>query len=83
MEIRNSSNETPLDVARRFAELSCVQILGGCSDDASAYGDVDEDDAATDVEDHREESKGAAQGEDRGVSSLFSSSAFKMRLILL
>ncbi|CAK8690548.1 unnamed protein product [Clavelina lepadiformis] len=37
MEIRNSSNETPLMVAKRFAQLACVKLLGG-----EEHDDVDE-----------------------------------------
>lgn len=29
VEIRNSSGETPCDVAKRFAQLACVKLLGG------------------------------------------------------
>nr|CAB3221789.1 ankyrin repeat domain-containing protein 42-like [Phallusia mammillata] len=40
MEIQNSSGETPCDVAKRFAQLACVKLLGG--DDGE---DLDETDS--------------------------------------
>lgn len=29
MEIANTAGETPRDIARRFAQLACVKLLGG------------------------------------------------------
>ena len=29
MEINNSAGESPRDIARRFAHLACVKLLGG------------------------------------------------------
>jgi len=39
VEIRNSSGETPRDVARRFAQLACVKLLGGGDEDDSDDSD--------------------------------------------
>nr|XP_002124556.2 ankyrin repeat domain-containing protein 42-like [Ciona intestinalis] len=41
MEIRNSSGETPFDVAKRFAQLSCVKLLGGDESDETSTDDED------------------------------------------
>ena len=48
MEIKNSSGETPLMVAKRFGQLACVKILGGGEDDdgdPDASSCSDDDDA--------------------------------------
>lgn len=47
VEIRNSANETPYDVAVRYAQLACVKILGGDDLDSDSNSTVfsDDDDA--------------------------------------
>ena len=47
MEIRNSANETPYDVAVRYAQLACVKILGGDDLDSDSNSTIfsDDDDA--------------------------------------
>ena len=46
VEIKNSSGETPLMVAKRFAQLACVKLLGGSEEDAgeSVSSSCSEDD---------------------------------------
>lgn len=42
MEIRNVNGETPRDVAKRFAQLGAVQLLGG-DDSESEHTDYSDD----------------------------------------
>lgn len=48
VEIKNSSGETPLMVAKRFAQLACIKLLGGSEEDlggSSSSSNSDDEDA--------------------------------------